>query len=440
MKNSFLLIFVLLIICSVNAQNAVKKVIVEPYYISDANDATDTTGSYLEPGSKTFRIYIQLKPGCRLSKIYGDERHTLKIASTASFFNNIDYGKSFGKDFNKVNYKKNTVALDTWLTIGQTTKKSSITYFGIPKSQDTDGSFIGGLNNDGGSSEISGGLLANNDPFAGVPLTLADGMDTLVNIPDQWSDNGFFDIVSGIDTTIFGSARKGSAFESNNAFLQNSGVTGVNPDSNQVLVAQLTTTGDISFQLNIEVKESNGSVWKYVAQGNDTLDERVCPFLKYPPECGCTDKNYLEYSSAFLCANPGSCKTPIVFGCMDPASCNYNPDANYNVQSLCCYPGLCADRDISLVCPELKDKQPGLKIYPNPSSDKLEINVSNVASENFSISITNMFGVLIFAKNIRTDSDNYFHEVNISSLMSGIYYLHVRSLNGIDFTKILIKK
>jgi hypothetical protein len=439
MKNILLFILAFSGITSLYAQDAIKKVIVEPYYISDSNDATDTTGSKLEAGSKTFRIYIQLKPGCKLTKLYGDNKHALKISSTADFFNNIDYGKSFGKDFNKINYKKNTVALDTWLTLGQTTKKSSITYFGILKSEDADGSFIGGANNDGGSAVISDGLLTNSDPLAGIPITISDGMDTLVNVPTDWSDNGFIDLESGVDSTIFGSAKPGSEFVSNSAFLQNSGVKGVISDSNQVLIAQLTTTGEISFELNVEVEEINGSITKYVAKGIDTLNEKVCPFLNYPPLCGCKDADYLEFSSNYLCNQPGSCKTRIIFGCMDPEACNYNPNANYSVASLCCYPGMCADRDISLVCPELNFKQASVDIYPNPASDKLGVNVLNVEGENISIAVYNMFGTKYIEENINSGSDNSGHELDISSLTNGIYYIQVKNKEGVKFTRSFVK-
>lgn len=439
MKNILLLIAGLFIIASVKAQNAIKRVIIEPYYISDANDASDTTGSFLETGSITYRIYIQMKPGSQLLKIYGDENHPLKIASTAGFFNNKDYGKTFGKDFSKNNYSNNTVALDSWITLGQTTRKSSITYIGVPKSLDADGSFIGGVSNDGGSSEISGGLLINNDPLAGIPLTIADGMDTINKVPTGWSDYGFVDPVSGVDSTIFGSAKAGHEFLSTNAFLFNSGVMGTDPDSNLVLLAQLTTKGQISFELNVQIEEINGLITKYVASGIAAADEIVSPFLKYPEECGCKDPDYLEYKSKYLCSDKSACRTLVVLGCMDPQACNYNSDANYNIQSMCCYPGMCADRDISLVCPDLGNNVPELKIYPNPASDRLEINISNLKGEKVTISVFNMFGNKFSENIINNNSDIITQDVNVSALKNGLYYVQVQNAEGLKFTRFFIK-
>ena len=310
-----LLIYTLFFCAALNAQDAIRNVIVETYYISDANDATDTTGGYLEPGSKTYRVYIQMKPGCRLQKIYGDKDDTLIIKSTANFFNNKDYGQLFGYKTSAYSLRKNTTALDTWLTLGQVTKTAAMTYFGIPKSQDVSGSIVGGTYNDGGSAGIPGGLLVNNDSHAGLPLTTADGMDTMSIVSKNWNDWGLS------DSTIFGSIIPGSEFVSNDAYLQNSGVTGVNPDSNQVLVAQLTTKGEISFSLNVEVIENDGTtITKYVASGRDSDFIKVCPYLKYPPvyNCGCTNSNYKEYNNKNTCSNSDSCKTPIVFGCSDP--------------------------------------------------------------------------------------------------------------------------
>ena len=70
------------------------------------------------------------------------------------FFNNILDGQTFGKDFIKGRYLENTVALDTWLTLGQTARQGTKYFYGILKDQDTDGSFVGGVNNDGGSALV----------------------------------------------------------------------------------------------------------------------------------------------------------------------------------------------------------------------------------------------------------------------------------------------
>jgi len=439
----YLFLFLALIIsASLKAQDAIKRVVVETYYISDAYDATDTTGGKLDAGSTTYRVYIQMKPGCKLNRIYGEPGHGLKIASTAKFFNNLDRGKVFGKDITKNSLNENTSALDTWITIGQTTTKlGGKTYFGILKSQDTGGSFIGGLNNDGGSESIAGGLLSNTDPLAGIPLTIADGMDTMVNVPTwQLVGNGGID-----DTTIFGS-KVSNEFISNAINIQCSGVSGVIPDSNEVLVAQLTTKGEISFELNLEIYNphpigNNPYIQNYVAKnGNPSIGTYRCPLLTYPPVCGCLDNNYKEFNDTlYSCMDQNSCKTRIVFGCMDPKACNYNPNANYNLSSTCCYPGMCADRDISVVCPDLGSHSNKISIYPNPADEKLNIQMLNMNSEEAIISIYNIYGNKCFEENINTNSDDITHEMDLSSLVKGIYYMQVQNSNGINVKKVFVK-
>jgi len=448
MKTIFILILALFSVY-VNAQDAIKNVIVETYYVSDANDATDTTGGKFEPGYKTYRIYIQMKPGCKLLSLYGDATNALKISSTSDFFNNIDYGRTFGKDFNKINYSKNTVALDTWLTLGQTTKKSASTYFGILKAQDVDGSFIGGINNDGGSAEIAGGLLTNNDMLAGTPLTIADGMDTLSNVESNWLNYGFIDLVSGEDSTIFGSLKAGSEFASNNAFLSNNGVMGVNADSNQVLVAQLTTKGEISFELNVQIFDPNADAAYrscYVAKGidstysNENKIVKVSPYLKYPPACGCNDPNFLEYNKKYVCSTMDSCKTRIVLGCTDENACNYNPEANYNVQYLCCYPGKCYDRDISLACPSDGEPILNLQVYPNPAESRITIEASsNIDNKETMYIVYNYFGNIVLEKKMGIINGKIYDELDLSGFDPGLYLVRLFSGNASD-SRMFIKK
>ncbi len=435
----FIILFLSLIFRS---YGQIENVYVEKYYISDLNDATDTTGGNIEPGTITYRVYVQLRPGTKIKKIYGDSNHALRFSSTELFFNNKADGQTFGKDFTKSRLQENTVALDSWITIGQATRVAAKTYFGIPKQYDIDGSVIGGSNNDGGSAGISGGLLSNSDGNAGLPLTTSDGLIPMTNTPTAWADYGFKDFITGEDSTIFGSLIPGNEFLSNNAGLQNSGVEGISPDTNFVLIAQLTTKGEISFEINLEVDQIINGITEtvnYVANDDVLLpNEEFCALLKYPAACGCRDGRYLEYSNSFTCDNPDSCHTLIVYGCMDPMACNYDPDANLNLPELCCYPGYCNDRDILVVCPELSQKRikhdEGL-IYPNPAVGRLYINRTNSNSAANMFRLFDQFGKLSGSGKI-SEGENV---IDVSGLSAGVYMIQLISVEEVMSQLVVIK-
>lgn len=421
-----------------------QKVIVEKYYVSDANDATDTLGGGLAAGSTTYRIYVDLAPGSVLKKIYGDVNHPFSIQSTAPFFNQKSDGQSFAKDFVKNRYLEGVVALDTWLTLGQTTKtQAGKTYFGILKNQDLDGSFIGGINNDGGSAAIPSGLLTNADPSAGVPLTQGDGMDTLATLPSSWSHFGILDFVTGNDSTMFGSIQAKQGFSSTNFFLSNSGVKGVVADSNQILIAQLTTAGTLSFHLNIEVDAIvNGlpQTIQYVSS-NDTLlsGEIFHPYLSYPFSCGCNDPNFMEFNPAVICLEPGSCVTPIVIGCMDTSACNFDENANIHVENLCCYPGKCNNRDIAIVCPALRGENFEFLVYPNPSMDEFSLDVySGMETEDIHVEVFDNYGVKLVDKLFPAAAILTGESLNLSAAEKGIYHIKV-SIGGQVQSQLLFK-
>lgn len=410
-----------------------EKVIIEKYYVSDANDATDVDGGVVPVGSTTYRIYLDLKPGTVLKRIYGDANHPFSISSSEVFFNNILDGQTFGKDFIKGRYLENTVALDTWLTLGQTAKQGTKYFYGILKDQDTDGSFVGGVNNDGGSALISTGLMINEDPTCGIPLTVADGMDTLNSAPNNWFNSGVLDFLSGSDSTIFGSLVPQNSFESEIFELSCSGVQGTVADSNQVIIAQLTTLGELAFNINITVEELvNGvpTVVNYVSQ--DTLlgaNEKYNPFLSYPYSCGCNNPNYLEYNSSFVCLEEGSCVTPIVFGCMDSLACNYDPAVNISVEALCCYPGSCAGRNIEEVCPSLMGNDFDVNVYPNPTENNLTLSIISGLEGIWNYEIYSSYGSNMKSGSISTPDLNIVVPLETSELVPGIYQIKVS--NGV---------
>jgi hypothetical protein len=435
MKHFLILLFTVLITGSAQAQ--LEKVIVEKYYISDSTDAVDTVGGRLEAGSTTYRVYIDLAPGCKLTKVFGNKAHPLKISSNAPFFNYIDLGQTFGKNILKNDLIGTTLAVDTWITIGLGAKKSSTAAFaGVPKSQDTNGSFI----------DSSYNLLTNKDLLAGIPLIEQDGLVPFSNSPLLTS--GFLDDALN-DSTIFGSLNKTvTAFNSigKDVYISsNSGISGAIADSNQILIAQLTTKGKIAFELNLEVIAKNGRVFTYTSNGKDTVKAdssyiiKYSPYLTYPTSCGCLDPHYLEYSTKFSCADNTTCKTRIVCGCTDSLACNFDPRANVNISALCCYPGYCNDRDISIVCPAINNA-PQLLFYPNPAEDELTIQVSgNNEDKEVKYAIYDVYGLLKTEKSLKSISGLVTERVDVSGYTQGMYWIKVSVGNTIT-SKLFMKK
>jgi hypothetical protein len=352
--------------------------------------------------------------------MYGDNNHALIFSSTENFFNNNDDGVSLAYELPRNRLKEGTVALDSWLTLGQVTKSGNDVQFGVPKSQDLNGAASLGIGNN------IDGLLKNSIPQVGIPLTAADGLMPNSEKPTNWLSQGFVDPLTAEDVSVFGN-NIGNRFESREAFIRNSGTIGVFPDSNQILLAQITTFGDLKFEVNLEVLTSDGKVVKYVADGTTLLnDEILSPLLKFPPSCGCLDPNFLEYKSSYACNDNLQCKTPIVFGCMDKMACNFNANANYHVETLCCYIGYCNDIDLDIICPNLppRDNEDNeyLSIYPNPVMNELNIEHNLSITKDAKIHIYNTLGQLISSENLELTPQNL---TSVSSLKVGTYFIHI---------------
>lgn len=267
-------------------------VIVETYYISDADDATDATGGFLEAGSTTYRIFIDMAPGYELQAVYGNENHDAFINSTTRFFNNADRGETTGDQIGDNRLDENTVALDSYVTIGA----ASDAHVAVLKSEDTDGSIVGGANNDGGSAGIPGGLLKNADAAAGIPLTTADG---LLPNPVVGPSVG---TSPTLDLSMLNNANSPqNFFTDGDTWFEADGVQGPTA-TNRVMIAQITTNGELSFELNVQLGSPDGQVERYVARDAQT-DETEFPGLTFPAACQApTDLQVVEI--AFGNPNP----------------------------------------------------------------------------------------------------------------------------------------
>jgi hypothetical protein len=198
---------------------ALENVFVEKYYVADSSDYADTSGGILPKGSITYRIFIDMKPGYTMQMVYGDKRHELIIKTTTTFFNNTYCNAITGFNIQPKLINKNTVALDSWITMGAATR----IHTGIPRSEDKDGSII------------TRPSLSKADGFTNGIMQLFKAMN--------------------LDLDFFKDKKDASIFSTTNggwAALGGGGVKGPTPD-NKVLIAQLTTNGTLSFRLNVQI-------------------------------------------------------------------------------------------------------------------------------------------------------------------------------------------
>jgi len=329
---------------SFNSNAQIERLIIEKYYISGPND-TITFADDIKPlplNSVTYRVFVDLAEGSKLYELFGTTDHPFIVTSDSLFFNQTKRGQSFGDKINENILDDNTLALDTWLSLGW----ASRIHAGIPKEYDSDGSIEQIKNN-------NDGVLKNNNPESGIPLGISDGLLPRVNTY-TFVSSGLIDVFSGVDSSIFGNASvKNSLFAENFSFRANEGVTGTSAE-NIILLAQLTTAGDLKFSFNMTVENSSGTITKYV--GKDTLinsanNEQFSSWLTYPIQLrrGCMDPYFSQYDPLAV-EDDGSCRDSVIYGCLDPLSCNYNPNANVNLPELCCYDSKCA-LDLGIVCP-----------------------------------------------------------------------------------------
>jgi hypothetical protein len=250
------------------AQNGLEDVIVEKYYISDANDTSGKVRSgFLPVGSTTYRIFLDLLPGYRFYAAYGKAGHELKIETTTSFFNNEDIGNKIPNVIPRHTLGRNTVMLDSWLSAGSAGEN----YYGVLKDDDDTIETV--------VHEKT--FLQNKNKEAGIPVQKRDGLLNCPHTP--------FTIVFGIDSAsvVFFNQNVGSKFKTvNGAWGCLGGAVGADSlNSNRILIAQVTTNGDLSFELNLQIGKRNSPPQYFVAR-NPIGDEIMLKALSFNSKRG----------------------------------------------------------------------------------------------------------------------------------------------------------
>ena len=362
MKKHFLLLCLICVVAFAKAQNGLEQIIVEKYYVSDANDTNaNSVGGVLPIGSVTYRIYADMLPGYKFQAGYGVAGHELRIATTTLFFNNEDRGATT-PTFNRNQAKSNTIMLDSWLSVGGACSNN----YGILKSHD-DG--VATLVN-----TYSPQVLQNADTAAGIPLTTQDGF--IAGIPEQVTLVGISNEVAVFDNQNDGT--NGPLFSTyNGSWASLNGSVGPDTVDNKVLIAQITTDGVLSFELNIQIGTPVPGVSQNYVARNPVANEITIPSLIYPQSVGIANNN--------------------------------SPIADF-------------------------------RIYPNPVSNyfTMEITPSSKSNKN-SYVIYDLNGRVITVKKLGTINTKYLETVDVSTFPQGQYLVEL-TVDGISTARKFTKK
>jgi hypothetical protein len=210
-------------------KSSLEGIIVEQYYVAQSKDEKDTVGGVLPKGAVTYRIYVDLKPGYTMQAVFGEFNHELRFATTTEFYNNR-FGAATGDNIEVKQLNHHNVELDSWVSIGAATQS----HWGIPLTEDKDGS-----------------IISKKD------LKMADGLFAGAVRPISFI---------GMDMHFFYDTKKPSLFSTSDAaWAAFGGVKGATED-NKILIAQLTTDGKLSFELNLQVSNAKGGSIQFVAR------------------------------------------------------------------------------------------------------------------------------------------------------------------------------
>jgi hypothetical protein len=240
-------------------------VYIEHYYQSSEEDnAAVSKSGDLPKGSKTYRVYLDLEPGYRFQVAYGSSHHPLIFQSSQPFFNHAAIGNTHPNVIPDMSLAKNITLLDSWLSAGA----AGESYWGIPKKfDDADNQLY---------QKFEKGFLMNKTNWMDYSLQERDGMRSCKKLPVTT----LFQLDS-ITKNLMMVTRSNKLQIDNGAWAcMGKGAVGLDSlGNNYVLIAQLTTTGQLEFNLNIMIGTPKGTSIKYVWD-NPQQGEVLCSLLK----------------------------------------------------------------------------------------------------------------------------------------------------------------
>jgi hypothetical protein len=208
----------------------------------------------------TYRIYLDLAPDHILQHLYGDDRNTLTLRTSTTFFNDTLNGAIFGERINAARLSVYPAALDSWFGVGFCSSRHKA----VPLHLDPDGSILS-------CPPYQEYPSGSDTEERSISLCESDGMIEVERIPEAVSMH----LTSGYLNNIKGGLVEGS----NMAWGVLGGVKGATPE-NMVLIAQLTTDGELTYVLNAQVRTPDGGIIRCTARPTENTEERYFPCLR----------------------------------------------------------------------------------------------------------------------------------------------------------------
>jgi len=250
------------------SQVGLKEVFVEKFYtLNKADLQKSSVTGVTEKGLICFRVYVLLDSGYTLQAVYGAPGHTLIIKSTEKIYNHPGIGATYPNRIPDKALKKNLSYLDSWISVGA----CSETFFAVPLrfqqkplpvSINWDKSYYSNLK--GRDSEFSFFDAPGMYHIDSVPVPTMYQLDQSLNGLTSETNTFEFRVENG----AWACMGKGAQAPSNLP--------------NAILIAQITTSGKLSYQLNLQIGTPDGKSIRYVAT-NPSSEEFTHKTLIYKP-------------------------------------------------------------------------------------------------------------------------------------------------------------
>lgn len=266
MLKCVLFVFLFLPFTSLLSQVGLKEVFVEEFYTLNKADLQkgNLTG-VTKKGLVCYRIYVLLDSGYTLQAVYGLGEHPAFIKSTSEFYNHPGIGTTYPNRIPDKSLKKNLSYLDSWLSMGA----CSESFYGVPLRYqekplpvvvEWDKNYYNNLK--GRDTEFSFRDAPGMYHLDSLPIPTMYNIDEQVKGLMSETNSSEFNITDGAWACMGKGAKA--------------------PDNlpNAILIAQITTAGKLSYQLNLQIGTPDGKSIRYVAS-NPTSEELTHPTLIY---------------------------------------------------------------------------------------------------------------------------------------------------------------